>query len=215
MTASAGLGRLAGVFGPGAPGGRSMGSKLPLYTHAAHANPGRKQQVVGLARGTFLSERQRGRQTLGIRKLFSLRGDEPSYTGVGDSDSRTLRAEYQHIIREQLLLAGIPPSAVALEVRHLSRSESVPVLVGMLQLHAWERQAAFRTMLGLPMLEEKVRRALSGTWLQDVSRFGGLWLHASAQLRGSPAFHELSAVIMHLEDTEPWDEAPPTELGSA
>lgn len=142
-----------------------------------------------------------------IRKLFSLGDDEPRSTSVGDSDSRSLRAEYEHIIREQLSLAGIPPSAVALEVRHLSRSEAVPVLVGMLHLHAWERQAAFRTMLGLPMLEEKVRRALSGTWLQDVSRFGGLWLHASAQLKGTPAFHDLSAVIMHLEHAEPWDGA--------
>lgn len=141
-----------------------------------------------------------------IRKLFSLGDDEPRSTSVGDSDSRSLRAEYEHIIREQLALAGISPSAVALEVRHLSRSEAVPVLVGMLHLQAWERQAAFRTMLGLPMLEEKVRRALSGTWLQDVSRFGGLWLHASAQLK-TPAFRELSAVIMHLEDTGPWNEA--------
>lgn len=49
----------------------------------------------------------------------------------------------------------------------------------MLQLQGWERQAAFRTMLGLPMLKDRVRRALSGSWLQDVSRFGGLWLHAS------------------------------------
>lgn len=142
-----------------------------------------------------------------IRKLFSPGEDEPRSTGVGDSDSRSLRAEYEHIIREQLALAGIPPSAVALEVRHLSRPEAVPVLVGMLQLQGWERQAAFRTMLGLPMLEDKVRRALSGSWLQDVSRFGGLWLHASSQLKSTPAFHELSAVIVHLEDTEPWDDA--------
>lgn len=142
-----------------------------------------------------------------IRNLFSRGDDEPRSTSVGDSDGRSLRAEYEHIIREQLAHAGISPSAVALEVRHLSRSDSVPVLVGMLHLQAWERQAAFRTMLGLPMLEEKVRRALSGTWLEDVSRFGGLWLHASAQLKGTPAFHELSAVIMHLEDAEGWEHA--------
>lgn len=142
-----------------------------------------------------------------IRKLFS-RGDrEPRSTSVGDSDSRALRDEYEHIIREQLAHAGISPSAVALEVRHLSRSEPVPVLIGMLQLQAWERRTAFRTMLGLPMLEDKVRRALSGTWLQDVSRFGGLWLHASPQLKGTPAFHDLSGVIIHLEHAEPWDEA--------
>lgn len=142
-----------------------------------------------------------------IRKLFSRGVREARATSVGESDSRTLRAEYENIILEQLAHAGISPSAVALEVRHLSRSQPVPVLIGLLQLQVWERQAAFRTMLGLPMLEEKVRRALNGTWLQDVSRFGGLWLHASAELKATPAFHELSAVIMHLEDTEPWDEA--------
>lgn len=153
------------------------------------------------------NEKRARQQTLELRKLFSRGDPEPRSTSVGDSDSRTLRAEYEHIIREQLAHAGISPSAVALEVRHLSRSESVPVLIGILQLQAWERQAAFRTMLGLPMLEDKVRRALNGTWLQDVSRFGGLWLHASAELKATPAFHELSAVIMHLEDAEPWDEA--------
>lgn len=143
-----------------------------------------------------------------FRKLLHRRSNEaPGTTAEPFADAESAAAEYQRIILEQLALGGISTSAIALEVRRFGHTNSLPVFVGMLRLRSWHRQSAFRMLLGLPMVEDKVRRAMAGTWLQDASYFAGLWLHASAQLKGTPAFHELGAVIMHLEDTEGWEHA--------
>ena len=54
-----------------------------------------------------------------------------------------------------------------------------------------ERYALIFLLLGLPLLEAKLRRLTNGSWLKDVSHFGGLWLHASGQLQDSTALQEL------------------------
>jgi hypothetical protein len=61
-------------------------------------------------------------------------------------------------------------------------------------------------MLGLPMLDAKVRKSVAALWLADVSHFGGLWLHAGGQLQSGGPIGELRQLLVSL--TGPRAQAP-------
>ena len=67
-------------------------------------------------------------------------------------------------------------------------------------------------MLGLPLLEAEMRRVTNGSWLHDVSHFGGIWLHASGQLQDSNALQELRALVLEIERA---DDSPPSSDSGA
>ncbi len=125
---------------------------------------------------------------------------------------RGLEEEYRSLIADQLERGGIDMSCLNIQVRNVGKGhDQLPVFLGMLRLASWERRSALRLLLGLPLLEAKLRRLTHGSWLHDVSHFGGLWLHASGQLQDSTALQELRSLMMDIERN---DSAPPSE-GSA
>lgn len=116
-----------------------------------------------------------------------------------------LEVEYQTLIATQFRRWGIATGAVTIEVRKIGHApDGFDVLVGMVRLAQWDRTSALRVLVGLPLLEHKVRKAVRGTWLADFSHFGGLWLHASEQLHGDAAgMGELRDLLMQLVPPSP------------
>jgi hypothetical protein len=91
----------------------------------------------------------------------------------------------------------------------------------MLRLVQWHRASAVRLLLGLPILETRLRRALKGSWVLDVSHFNGLWLHTSGQLQDARAMQELRELVLGIEkmDSKPAPASAamwslPTDMGS-
>lgn len=62
----------------------------------------------------------------------------------------------------------------------------------------WERPTGLRLLLGLPLLERKVRKVLPGLWFADVSPFEGSWLRAAGQLQEAPAILELLQSLINF-----------------
>lgn len=147
-----------------------------------------------------------------IRKLFARASRGPDSAPGHDPDSdyqhasgEGLEVEYAQLVAAQLRRSGISLRCTTVEVRKLGQApDGFDVFVGMLRLHRWDRSSALRLLVGLPLLEARVRRAVRGTWLADYSHFGGLWLHASEQLQSSPGPAELRQLLLALT-------APPAE----
>lgn len=145
-----------------------------------------------------------------LRKLFVR---DPGARRGGDPDSdyhpsgrqgEGLEVEYQSLIATQFRRWGISPECVTIEVRQIGRApDGFEVFVGMVRLHRWERISGLRVLLGLPLLEAKVRKMVRGTWMGDFSHFAGLWLHASEQLSGSNAHSELRELMLQLVPPSP------------
>ena len=123
-----------------------------------------------------------------------------------DASSRSvdeITAEYRDIVMDQIARGGVSASSVELDVRAAGKLRDGRVnYVGMLRLVQWERPSAVRLLLGLPILESRVRRLVRGSWLNDVSHFGGLWLHASGQLQDSDAMEDLRMLLIDIEKRE-------------
>ncbi|WP_299763825.1 hypothetical protein [Ramlibacter sp.] len=112
---------------------------------------------------------------------------------------RGLEAEYEGLIASQCHSWGIADDVVTIEVRQIGRApDGRDVYLGMVRLAQWERDSALRLLLGLPLLEAKIRKMVRALWLGEVSHFGGLWLHASEQLNATPAMRELRELLMQL-----------------
>ncbi|MBC5766869.1 hypothetical protein [Ramlibacter albus] len=137
-----------------------------------------------------------------VREIRARNGktiDPDSDYHPSDKPGDGLEVEYQTLIARQFRRWGIKPGCVTVEVRQLGRApDGFDVFVGMVRLAKWERESAFRMLIGLPLLESKVRKAVRGTWLADFSHFGGLWLHASEQLHSMPGSGELRDLLMNL-----------------
>lgn len=135
-----------------------------------------------------------------LKKFFArnaLRGsaraaDPDSDYHPSDKTGDGLEVEYQGLIATQFRRWGISPNCTTIEVRRLGQApDGFDVFVGMVRLTSWERDSALRLLVGLPLLEAKVRKTMRGTWLADFSHFGGLWLHASEQVQVTPELREL------------------------
>jgi hypothetical protein len=119
--------------------------------------------------------------------------------------------ELRSIITDQLSRGGVLPKCVEIDVRHAGRMrDGRPMFVGMLRLASWERISAVRLLLGLPILESRVRRAVRGSWLRELSHFGGLWVHASGQLQDTEAMEDLRALVIDIERRERHESQPPS-----
>lgn len=151
-----------------------------------------------------------------LRKLFAReeqarkggRLDPDSDYHPSDRDGEGLEVEYQGIIATQFRRWGIETGCITVEVRQIGRApDGYDVFVGMVRLNEWRRESALRVLLGLPLLEAKVRKMVRGTWLADVSHFGGLWLHASEQLHATGQLGELRELLVQV--------APPSRRATA
>ncbi|MGV3572815.1 MAG: hypothetical protein ACO1PB_19640 [Ramlibacter sp.] len=140
-----------------------------------------------------------------LRKLFardgSRRGDHGRDTEVDASlpAGHGLEAEYESLIADQCRRWGIADGVVTVEVRRIGRApDGLDVYLGMVRLAQWERDSSLRLLLGLPLLETKIRRMVRTLWVGEMSHFGGLWLHASEQLHATPAMRELRELLIQL-----------------
>jgi hypothetical protein len=139
-----------------------------------------------------------------LRKFF-VRTAAQSASRAADPDSDYhppgqpgdgLEVEYQRLIANQFRRWGIPPNCATIEVRRLGQApDGFDVLVGMVRLTEWERTASLRVLLGLPLLETKIRKTVRATWLADFSHFAGLWVHAAEQMRPGRELHDLLAQL--------------------
>jgi hypothetical protein len=164
---------------------------------------------------------------IGFRKLLQrdVVPEENPETEVDASGHSVdeITEEYRSIVLDQLVRGGVSLNCVELDVRPSSKGRDGRVTyVGMLRLVHWERSSAVRLLLGLPILESRVRRLTRGSWLHDVSQFGGVWLHASGQLQDSHAMEDLRLLVLDIEKREHESQPPsgasvwslPTDVGS-
>ena len=120
-----------------------------------------------------------------------------------DRSSHGLEVEYQVLIANKFRRWGISPSCVTIEVKQLGRApDGFDVFIGMIRLTHWHRVSALRVLIGLPLLEGKVRKSVRATWLADVSHFAGLWLHASEQLQLTGELQDLIALHAPLSNAK-------------
>ncbi|AMO24035.1 hypothetical protein GCM10027034_18420 [Ramlibacter solisilvae] len=139
-------------------------------------------------------------------KLFQSTPDSSeAATDIGTSGHSVdeIAEELRSLILQQLAHGGISSGCVTLEVHQTGTlRDGRHVFVGMMRLVKWHRSSAVRLLLGLPILESRLRRALKGTWMQHVSHFSGVWLHASGQLQDSSAMQDLRALVVDIERME-------------
>jgi hypothetical protein len=147
-----------------------------------------------------------------LRKLFLREArararqpqDPDSDYHPSDRRGEGLEVEYQSLIATQFRRWGISNNCVTIEVRQIGRApDGYDVFVGMVRLTQWDRPSGLRVLLGLPLLEAKVRKMVRATWLADFSHFGGLWLHASEQLHGTAAMGDLRELMLQLVPPSP------------
>jgi hypothetical protein len=79
----------------------------------------------------------------------------------------------------------------------------------MVRLNVWERESGLRLLLGLPVLEGRVRKSVRSTWLADLSHFGGLWLHVSERLYVEQQLGEVRDLLAELTPSVPPSESAP------
>lgn len=134
-----------------------------------------------------------------LRKLFSreTRGD-PDSEYHPSADGEGMEAGYQALIAALFAKWGIDADCVEIEVRKIGKApDGRDVMAGMVRLNKYERDTTARLLLGLPLLENRLRKHARATWMSDFSHFGGLWLHASEQL-GNEGVMELREMLLQL-----------------
>ena len=163
---------------------------------------------------------------IGLRKLFQSESPEENPETEVDASGHSadeIVEEYRSVIHEQLMRGGVALGCVELDVRPSGKQKDGRITyVGMMRLVNWERPSAVRLLLGLPILESRVRRMVRGSWLRDVSHFGGVWLHASGQLQDTHAMEDLRMLVLEIEKREHESQPPssgavwslPTDVGS-
>lgn len=110
-----------------------------------------------------------------------------------------LDAEYGRLIRLTLERWGVGENCTSVEVHQIgTAADGRAIFVAAVRLCAWERRPALTLLLGLPLLERKIRKAVRGHWVADVSHFGGVWLHASDRLNDTTAAAELRQLLVTL-----------------
>ena len=142
-----------------------------------------------------------------ILQLFNTLGlpDDEGATEVdlGQQSVDEMKASYRDLVAELLHDGGVDLDCVQVEVREVGKArDGRHVFLGMLRLVRWERKSALRTMIGLPLVERLLRRQLRGSWLHDVSHFGGLWLHPASTMVDSNVMRELRELIQMAEQLD-------------
>lgn len=144
--------------------------------------------------------------------LGRMRGPHFSPTELGDHlpGGVDLLHEYRELFTREFARWDMPADGASWEMRHIGHDvRGTGSVVVMLRLQAWEGESSLRLLLGLPFLERRLRQSLRGHWLADVSRFAGVWLHASEQMLASPNVADLRELLAELSDEPVADTAPP------
>ena len=150
---------------------------------------------------------------LDFRKFLQREPEENPVTEVRASAHSTTEIveEYRSILIDQLIRGGVSPDCVEIEVKQTGKlRDGRIVYTGMLRLVKWDRARSVRLLLGLPILESRLRPVVRGSWVHEVSAFGGVWLHASGQLQDSDAMEDLRSIVIELERRGATDSKPPS-----
>jgi hypothetical protein len=152
-----------------------------------------------------------------FRKLFSRKErwhdrEKTDFRGLDAPKQHaeaTLPSEYERQISLVLRRWGISENCTSIQVVPIGEgADGRQVFVALVRIAAWERRPVLRLLLGLPLLERKVRKAIRAHWVSEASHFGGLWLHASERLADTSADAELRHLIASLTHPRPssWGE---------
>ena len=130
---------------------------------------------------------------------FVLRRSEHNtdYQDLGHG-SGSLEAEYQRLVAQHLARWGVPESHVAIEVRQVGSRMGKLLFDVVVCLAHWDRITALRVLIGLPLFEKKIRKALEGLWLQDVSTLRAVLVCASESLQEQEPCAELRQTLVSL-----------------
>jgi hypothetical protein len=153
---------------------------------------------------------------LGLRKLLQRDPVDSPVTEVDASGHSPgeITEEYRSLILDQLVRGGVSSGCVEIEVKQGGKSRDGRfVYIVMLRLVRWERSSALRLLLGLPILESRLRRSSRGSWVSELSHFGGIWLHASGQLQDTLAMEDLRSLLIEVDRRDAGDSKPPTSSG--
>ncbi|HEX7887725.1 MAG TPA: hypothetical protein VF522_00075 [Ramlibacter sp.] len=140
---------------------------------------------------------------------FGLRrsAENTDYQDLGHG-SGSLEAEYQRLVAQHLARWGVPASHVAIEVRQVGSQMGKIVFDVVVCLAHWDRITALRVLIGLPLFEKKIRKALEGQWLQDVSLLRAVLVCASASLQEREPCAELRQTLVSLTGGRSHDRRP-------
>lgn len=121
-------------------------------------------------------------------------------TQVADGDAHAaIEAEYRRIIEEQLDRMG-GCGMTTLDVVHAGDAQDgLGIYRAMIRLVRWDRRAAARLLLGLPVLQYRLVQLLAASWLPEVSHFGGVWLHPAGELQQRDRVTDLRRMIVDFE----------------
>lgn len=143
--------------------------------------------------------RDRGTHVV-FKKLFRQPAADTQMEFSSSKLDTSVRSEYMEQVLGQLKRFGIPPDMAMVEIGEAGISEQGhPIFHAMLRIVAWQRKPGVRLLLGLPLLEHNIRKALESTWTAEVSDFGGVWLQPSALLEDGEAAAEIRGMIHALE----------------
>lgn len=108
----------------------------------------------------------------------------------------TVTDQYHGLVLQELDRCGVDPHVVTVDVRQIGAAQDgLEVYAAMVHLTKWDQSSAVRLLLGLPLIEQKIRETARASWLASGHHFVGLWVHASKQL-SLPA--ELKRTISEL-----------------
>lgn len=123
---------------------------------------------------------------------------QTDYQALGHA-SGGLEAEYQRLVEHHLRRWGVGEHCAQVEIQQIEqRKGRREVFVATVVLTAWDRDAVLRVLIGLPMLDKKVRQAAAALWIADVSEFQGLLLKVLPSLQHAPATTELRHLLVSL-----------------
>src|SRR3569832_1442498 len=103
---------------------------------------------------------------LDFRKILQREPEETPVTEVGASGHSAVEVvdEDRSILIDQLIRGGVAPDCVEIEVKQGGKlRDGRNVYIGMLRLVKWDRAPSVRLLLGLPILESRLRRDERGS----------------------------------------------------
>ncbi|MBC5765732.1 hypothetical protein [Ramlibacter albus] len=125
---------------------------------------------------------------------------EAGDTEIPEGDAQAhIEAEYRRIIAEQLERMGTC-GMTTLEIVHAGEAQDgMGIYRAMVRLVRWDRRAAARLLLGLPVLQYRLLQLLAASWLPEVSHFGGVWLHPAGELQHRDRVTDLRRLVLDFE----------------